>query len=129
MIRLFQGMIRSFHGMIRLFQGTQHCFISRPRHKLHECKGIRNFIGIRLLLPAETNRYSVNKDYGTTAESYILHTINIYMLATLATTQRDTHKAVETGREVVGDGTVGAVEEARTEYLAHTYGIIAQYII
>ena len=51
------------------------------------------------------------------------------MLATLATTQRDTHKAVETGWEVVGDGTVGAVEEARTEYLAHTYGIVAQYII
>ena len=31
------------------------------------------------------------------AATYILHTINIYMLATLATTQRDTHKAVETG--------------------------------
>ena len=63
------------------------------------------------------------------AAAYIFHTINIYVFATSATTQRYTHKAVESGREVVGDGMVGAVEESRTDNSAHTHGVIAQYII
>lgn len=51
------------------------------------------------------------------------------MLATLATTQRDTYKAVESGREVVGDGLVGAVEEVWTVYLAHPHGIVVEDVI